>query len=173
MHYLLTFRTYGTWLHGDERGSVDRAHNRVGEPLIGPDARLERFRRSLLETPPVTLDEEACACVEKTICEVAAYRGWTIHAVKAMSNHVHIVVETNENLKEANGDQVLATFKSYATRRLREASLMKREVSPWEHHGSTRYLKSQESIERACQYVRTQCEPRASATGLSEQTGLS
>jgi len=22
--YLITFRSYGTWLHGDERGSVDR-----------------------------------------------------------------------------------------------------------------------------------------------------
>jgi hypothetical protein len=26
--YLITFRCYGTWLHGDSRGSVDRFHNR-------------------------------------------------------------------------------------------------------------------------------------------------
>jgi len=25
--YLITFTTYGTWVHGDERGSVDREHN--------------------------------------------------------------------------------------------------------------------------------------------------
>jgi hypothetical protein len=25
--YLITFRCYGTWLHGDERGSVDRFRN--------------------------------------------------------------------------------------------------------------------------------------------------
>ena len=26
--YFISFRTYGTWLHGDERGSIDRFHNR-------------------------------------------------------------------------------------------------------------------------------------------------
>ena len=31
--HFLTFRTYGTWLHGDARGSVDRFHNVPGEPL--------------------------------------------------------------------------------------------------------------------------------------------
>ena len=29
--YLITFRGYGTWLHGDDRGSVDRRfYNQVG-----------------------------------------------------------------------------------------------------------------------------------------------
>ena len=35
--YLITFRCYGTWLHGDGRGSVDRFHNRYGSPLIPPN----------------------------------------------------------------------------------------------------------------------------------------
>ena len=25
--YFSTFRTYGTWLHGDDRGSTDRSHS--------------------------------------------------------------------------------------------------------------------------------------------------
>jgi hypothetical protein len=25
--YLITFRCYGTWVHGDDRGSMDRKHN--------------------------------------------------------------------------------------------------------------------------------------------------
>ena len=32
--YFITFRCYGTWLHGDERGSVDRFHNIYGMPFI-------------------------------------------------------------------------------------------------------------------------------------------
>jgi hypothetical protein len=32
--YLITFRSYGSWLHGDRRGSVDRFHNRFGTPRI-------------------------------------------------------------------------------------------------------------------------------------------
>jgi hypothetical protein len=34
--YLITFRCHGTWLHGDERGSVDRFHNRYKSPCIEP-----------------------------------------------------------------------------------------------------------------------------------------
>ncbi len=33
--YLITFRTYGTWLHGDERYSIDRhGKNIYGAPCI-------------------------------------------------------------------------------------------------------------------------------------------
>jgi len=35
--YLITFTTYGTWLHGDPRGSVDREHNVWGTPFLDPD----------------------------------------------------------------------------------------------------------------------------------------
>ena len=30
--YFITFRSYGTWLHGDKRGSVDRLHRRFVLP---------------------------------------------------------------------------------------------------------------------------------------------
>jgi hypothetical protein len=29
---LITFRCYGTWLHGDQRGSIDRFHNAYKSP---------------------------------------------------------------------------------------------------------------------------------------------
>jgi hypothetical protein len=35
--YLITFRSYGTWLHGRE-GSVDRFHNAYGRPKLGMNA---------------------------------------------------------------------------------------------------------------------------------------
>jgi hypothetical protein len=38
--YLITFPTYGTWLHGDERGSVDRDHNLPGTPVGDSGLRL-------------------------------------------------------------------------------------------------------------------------------------
>lgn len=37
--YLITFTTYGAWLHGDKRGSVDPAHNAYRTPFIDPDSR--------------------------------------------------------------------------------------------------------------------------------------
>jgi hypothetical protein len=35
--FLISFRGFGTWLHGDPRGSVDRLHNRYGTPKQGPE----------------------------------------------------------------------------------------------------------------------------------------
>ena len=35
--YLITFRCYGTWLHGDKRGSIDRFHNAHKSPHIKPN----------------------------------------------------------------------------------------------------------------------------------------
>lgn len=42
--YLLTFRTYGTWLHGDDRTSVKRdGWNSYGHPRYRPNTTLERW----------------------------------------------------------------------------------------------------------------------------------
>ena len=35
--YFLTWTTYGTRLHGDQRGSIDAAHNTPGTDILLPD----------------------------------------------------------------------------------------------------------------------------------------
>src|SRR5690606_38455625 len=55
--YLITWTTHCTWLHGDERGSVDRDHNTPHTPYLDPDASRRRSARDLASRPPVTLDE--------------------------------------------------------------------------------------------------------------------
>ena len=54
--YLITFRTYGTWLHGDPRGSVDRFHNIYGTPKLPPSPIRQEYERRLMKMPPVKLD---------------------------------------------------------------------------------------------------------------------
>ena len=153
MNYLLTFRTYGTWLHGDTRGSVDRNHNQVGTLLIEPNEALRQHRTNLMKAPTVVFDEAQCQCVRETFADVALYRNWTIRALNVLSNHVHLVIETDEHPDKANPDKVVATFKAKATRKLREAKLFPAEQEIWAVKGSTRYLKSPESIERAIHYT--------------------
>jgi hypothetical protein len=44
--YFLTFGTYGSWLHGDVRGSKDPRHNTLGDiPLPRDDFRRQRELR--------------------------------------------------------------------------------------------------------------------------------
>jgi hypothetical protein len=56
--YLLTFRTYGTWLHGDERHSVDRYEKNIyGTPDIAPNRKLNEAMKSELKQPVIVLDD--------------------------------------------------------------------------------------------------------------------
>jgi len=50
--YFITFRTYGTWLHGDERGSIDRYHNRYKGPKVEPNPVLAKQQEAKLKGEP-------------------------------------------------------------------------------------------------------------------------
>jgi len=45
LDYLITIRTYGTWLHGDKRLSVDKHYgrNRYGSSKVAPSENLEKL----------------------------------------------------------------------------------------------------------------------------------
>jgi len=146
--YFVSFRTYGTWLHGDERGSVNRKQNKYGTPRIAPNSRLECSERRLLKNPPVKLDAYQRPIVEKAIREVCEHRSYTLLAINVRTNHVHTVVSA-----QIKPEPILQAFQAYATRKLREAGLLPRNVKPWARHGSTPYLWKEKHVERAIDYV--------------------
>lgn len=149
--WFITIRTYGTWLHGDERGSVDDRQNKHGEPFIPHAMAWEKHERSLLKHAPVTLNDAMRAAVDSAIREVCAYRGWTLHELNVRTNHVHCVVSA-----EAAAEKVMNDCKAYATRRLRNDGLMSREMEVWAKHGSSPEVVVPEQLVRVCRYVRDQ-----------------
>lgn len=56
--YFITFTTYGTWLHGSAKGSVDADHNTYDTPVLEQDIGREAEVREALGQPPYTLDEQ-------------------------------------------------------------------------------------------------------------------
>ena len=54
--YLITFRCYGTWVHGDERGSFDRNHRVHRTPGLPPSELRRQHDLDLLKQPPVKLN---------------------------------------------------------------------------------------------------------------------
>jgi hypothetical protein len=42
--YFISFRSYGTWLHGDKRGAIDRVHNRYRTPYLPSQGKWQRYR---------------------------------------------------------------------------------------------------------------------------------
>ena len=54
--YHITWGTYGTRLHGDARGTVDREHNEFGTPVLGRDPQRRREELERLKFPPIKLE---------------------------------------------------------------------------------------------------------------------
>src|SRR6266496_6780524 len=78
--YLITFRCYGTWLHGDGRGSIDRFHNRYKSPYIDPNEKWHQHNVQVLQGEPVTLDAAQRQSVEAAIRETCKFRQWNLQA---------------------------------------------------------------------------------------------
>jgi REP element-mobilizing transposase RayT len=149
--FLLTFRTYGTWLHGDERGSVDGEHNGLGMPLLDPNPRRVAYERSRMSAPPLELDEPLRRIVDAAIVDQCRYRNWELIERAVRSNHVHIVI----GYAGVRPERMAGELKSRATRWLRERGHVAANQPVWvDGPGSRRYLWRLEEIAVAAAYVR-------------------
>ena len=146
--YLITFRTYGTWLHGDERGSIDKYHNKYQMPPAVVSRNRETIHRERLKSPPFLLDARSRSIVEKAIEEVCEFRNWSLLGLEVRTNHVHSV-----NTATGASSKMLNDFKAYSTRRLRENGCWNYEHSPWVDKGSRRMLWTDEHVAKAVDYV--------------------
>jgi len=147
--YLITFTTYGTWLHGDKRDSVNKEHNRFGGEFVPYNAGLNIKEQSLLKHPPIKLNAFYRNIVLKAILEVCEYRGWFAHSVHVRSNHVHIVVSGREE-----PEKIMRDFKIYATRAIKKQGSKIPAEKYWTRHGSTKYIWAEEILRSSIEYVK-------------------
>ncbi len=145
--YFITFRCHGTWLPGDSRGFTNRGDG-YDTPYNEPNRGLAGEARSRMRDAPILLDPAQRALTERTIAEACTFREWTLLAVNARTNHVHLVVTAPDK-----PERVMNVLKSRCTRMLREAALIAVATQPWSRHGSTVYLWDEQQVARACDYV--------------------
>jgi hypothetical protein len=112
--FLITFRCYGTWLHGDERGSVDRHNNKYGAPYNPSIEHWKAINMDRMRHEPVKLNATQRNSVEKAIIDTCRKRGWGIFAVNVRTNHVHMVT----SIGHTKPDAALSAFKANATRQM-------------------------------------------------------
>lgn len=146
--YFITFTTYGKWLHGDKRGSVDYYNNQYGTPVLKPNTMRTLEDRQKFKNEPVQLNQQLRHIVQHTVEQVCIYRDWTLHAINVRTNHVHIVVSADQT-----PERVMIDFKSWCTRRLVEAGLVRKGIRIWTRHGSTRYIWNENQLQNAGRYV--------------------
>jgi hypothetical protein len=91
----ITFGTYGTRLHGDPRGTVDRMHNEPGTPVLAYDE--HRWQREIenLKFPPVILTRLQMIEIERLQPLICKRGHWTHITGAAGPDHVHEILQSS------------------------------------------------------------------------------
>lgn len=147
--YLITFRTYGTWLHGDDRSSVGRnGMNLYRAPKFERSVPFVENMRAAQRQPSLTFVKIQRECVDEAIHEVCSHRNYLLRALNVRTNHVHATVSASVAPEKIAND-----FKTYATRKLRTECVLDRGVKVWSRGASTRYLWKPDHVLAAVDYV--------------------
>ncbi|MDA0205631.1 MAG: transposase [Acidobacteria bacterium] len=146
MAYFITFTCYGTRLHGDDKGSVDREHCAPGTAYAEASAARMKYERSRMGADPCLLGPEERFVVLKMIQNVCVRCGYTLNAAHVRTNHVHVVVAGDDDPED-----VMGRMKGRASFELNRLS--GRSKKRWSRHGSTRYLWTEEEVVDTVNYV--------------------
>ena len=148
--YFITFTTYGSWLHGTEKGkgSVDRDHNAFGDSHVTPDDGRRRSAEDAMAQPPFLLDVAQRDVVLYAIVALARAKGWNLLAVHVRSNHVHVVIAADRD-----PGRLMADLKARASRELTRAGFDDADRRRWTRHGSTLHLFTPAEVEQKATYT--------------------
>ncbi len=147
--YLLTFRTFGTWLHGDKRYSVGRTNNsKYGEPKIQPSVPFIETMAEKITQPPMILDKAQPKLVAAAMEEVCKYRSYDLKPLNVRTKHSHSVVSAL-----INPEKIVNDFKVYSTRKLRQEWNVAKTDKIWSRGASTRHLWKPHHVAAAIDYV--------------------
>jgi REP element-mobilizing transposase RayT len=147
----ITFGTYGTRLHGDPRGTVDRRHNFYGDPIIGADADWQREEQVSLKFPVVLLDDQQRRFIESTIPAICDRGTWKLHVCAAKEDHVHTVLSTS-----SDGQVVRRLLKRWLSDAVSQRWPRLPGQAWWAECGSVKWVWTQDYYQQVYDYVRRQ-----------------
>jgi REP element-mobilizing transposase RayT len=154
----ITWGTYGTRLHGDPRGTVDREHNEFGTPVLGYDEHRWEREKERLKFPPVILTRPQMIFIEQTLPSVCVRGGWEHITGAAGPDHVHEIVKSNTDpevirrlLKRWSGQMLMKRYQG-------EPGCPQPGTGAtwWAESGSIKWIGDQRYYANAVRYVRGQ-----------------
>ena len=111
--FLQTRTCYGSWFHGDQRGSMDRHSQSLGSGGVEVNRNRALYEGSLMKGAPFVLSNDAHHAVDKAIRGLCERREWRLGASNVRTNHVHAVVSAG-----IDPARILQACKAAATREL-------------------------------------------------------
>lgn len=146
--YHITFGTYGTRLHGDPRGTVDRSHNRPGDPILGADPSRWQREQGTLRYPAVFLTDQQRQHVEAEVACICQRGGWEYIICSAASDHLHTLLSA-----AAEGAAVRKWFKRWLGETLSERWPLPDGQSWWAEGGSVKHVWDEDYLENVYGYI--------------------
>jgi REP element-mobilizing transposase RayT len=146
--WFITWTTYGTWLHGDPRGSFrDRTY-------LPPHPEIEKANRSALTGDIVYLTDRQRAIVDAALVNECSAQGWHIHAGNVRTNHVHLVVSAARP-----GTFVRSRLKALAAKALSDNADLPMAGDNgrkrwWTEKGNINPIETEKALEETTVYVR-------------------
>lgn len=149
--YFLSWGTYGTRLHGDPRGTVDRTETGHRDPILGPDEQRWEYEREMMRFAPVILTRERRLFAESTIPEICERGLWTYHTCAVAPDHVHVILTSDHEPKT-----IRRIIKRWLGQSLSERWPPDAGATWWAECGSVKWLVDPSYFENACGHVSRQ-----------------
>jgi REP element-mobilizing transposase RayT len=149
--YHITWGTYGTRLHGDERGTVDRGMNNYGDPIIGQDGDWQRIESSLLRFPPRILNPEQRVYAEQVLPAICVRGKWNLITAAAAPDHVHILLSA-----AVEGKDIRKWLKRWLSDAMSGYWPLEPQQVWWAECGSVKWVWNQDYYQQVAGYVQRQ-----------------
>jgi REP element-mobilizing transposase RayT len=145
IHWIAT--TFGTWLHGDPRGSW------INGRLCGPDPFLHEAVERRMRADSVVLSNEEMSVVADVIGQAIEENGWIAYAATIHPTHVHMAFAPPKRQLKS----VIATFKYRTSRAVwagRRSAGRTVDRSLWTEGQFPVFIFDDYHLENAVEYVR-------------------
>jgi REP element-mobilizing transposase RayT len=152
MYLFITSTTYAQWLPGDKRGFVNRNNNQYDTPFYEGHAGLRHSAKNRLKGEPIFLNDEHAQVLFEQFQETVSRRSWKLFGAAIMPNHVHILLEVND---DSQPEKAAGDLKSFGSRRLSEV-FGKPKSGTWWTTGCSIHRKTADSIPHVIRYIKDQ-----------------
>ena len=156
--YFITLRTYGSWIHGNPKGSVTRQNNIFNTPRFSYCKKWQDTMQNAMQETRLALNKNQRETLLQSMVNTCHYNHWRLLAAHVRVDHAHLVLQSAFSKEETMGK-----IKCYATKELKKNYPVLRDRTHfWSRHGSTKNIWIPEEIFYFLYYVvRDQGKPMA------------
>ncbi|MCA9234978.1 MAG: hypothetical protein KDA44_05890 [Planctomycetales bacterium] len=149
----ITWGTYGTRLHGGVAPTVDKRHNRRGEPFVSRNPTVEKLARRSLNFDPVILTREQRELAEEALPAICIRGGWTYRGCAAGEDHVHVLCDI---LPDIHGEKVRRLLKRWLGQNMSDQWPLPDGARWWAVEGSNNAIHDEAYLNNAFGYIARQ-----------------